>query len=168
MLDDVDLTWMRQVQNCFLIRSPAEVIVSMSEFRNLVPGREVDLEETARRVGIPQLRRLFDLACEIHGGPPPVIDANDVLRDPSRVLRAFCQAVGMPFDPDKPIQWAAGRHKDDGAWADHWYEKVYNTTCLGPFRKKELKIPKELEPVVEVCMPTYDYIASFKMTGRQA
>jgi len=164
MLNEVDLGWMSQVQNCFLIRSPVEVIASMSEFRRLEPGASFDVEAAARLVGVPQLRRIFDRACEIHSKVPPVIDANDVLANPKRVLGAFCAAVGMPFDPEKPIEWAPGRHTHDGAWADDWYAKVYGTTCLGPYRPKEAVVPSELQPVVDFCMPVYEEIARHKIS----
>ena len=164
MLDEVDLDWMRQVQNCFLIRHPAEVIVSMSEFRTLDPNSKADLETAARLVGIPQLRRIFDLACEIKGGPPPVIDANDVLANPIHTLGGFCSAVGMPFDANKTITWEAGKHHRDGAWADDWYNKVYVTTHLGTYVPQPTIVPAALQPVVDYCLPTYEYIAQYKIT----
>lgn len=164
MLDEVDLTWMNQVRNCFLIRNPAEVIVSMAEFRNLKPGESQGVEEAARLVGIPQLRRIFDLACETCGGIPPIIDANDVLDNPTRVLGGFCDAIGMDFIPDKPIRWEPGRHKYDGAWADAWYGKVYKTTCLEPYKPKQLTVAPELQAVVDYCMPVYEHIAQFRIT----
>ena len=68
----------------------------------------------------------------------------------------------MPFDPARPIRWAPGRHPSDGAWADDWYDKVYNTTELGPYIKKEVTVPDALKPVLEYCLPTYEYIAAHK------
>ncbi len=164
MLDDVDLTWMREMRNCFLIRNPAEVIVSMADFRTLKPGGSQDVEEAARLVGIPQLRRIFDLACEVSGGIPPIIDANDVLKNPKQILGGFCDMIGMDFDPQKSIRWAPGRHECDGAWADAWYGKVYETTCLGRYKPKLLTVPPELQPVVDYCMPVYEHIAQFRIT----
>ena len=164
MLEEVDLTWMNRVRNCFLIRNPAEVIVSMTAFRHLKPSESQDIEEAAKLVGIPQLRRIFDLACEICGGIPPIIDANDVLKNPKRVLGGLCHALGMDFDLHKPIRWAPGRHEYDGAWADDWYGKVYETTCLGPYKPKRIVVPPELQPVVDFCMPVYDHIAQYRIT----
>lgn len=164
MLDEVELTWMSQMHNCFLIRNPAEVIVSMAEFRDLASRESQDVEEAAKLVGIPQLRRIFDMACETCNGIPPIIDANDVLKNPKRILGGFCDAIGMKFTPNEPIRWAPGRHKYDGAWADQWYGKVYETTCLGPYKPKQLIIPPELQQVVDYCMPAYDHIAQFKIT----
>ncbi len=104
------------------------------------------------------------MACETGDGIPPIIDANDVLKNPKRILGGFCDTIGMDFTPSKPIRWALGRHKYDGAWADHWYGKVYETTCLGPYMPKQVAISPELQPVVDYCMPVYEHIAQFKIT----
>ena len=136
----------------------------MNEFRRLKPSGSQDIEAAARLVGIPQLRRIFDLACEVRGGIPPISDADDVLKDPPGVLGRFCKSVGMAFDPDRPIQWSRGKHKHDGAWADAWYQKIYETTGLGTYKPRQPVIPPELQPVVDYCMPTYDHLAQFKIT----
>ena len=159
MLDEVDLDWMRGVRNCFLIRDPAEVITSMAEFR----GLEHDVEEGARLVGIPQLERIFGRACELEGGTPLVIDANDLLENPERVLTGFCAAVGLPYEAGQEISWAPGRHASDGAWADAWYQKVYRTTRLEPYRHREPVVPPELQPVVDRCRPAYERIAAHRL-----
>lgn len=159
MLDEVDLGWMREVRNCFLIRNPIEVIASMAEFRDL----ETDPEEGARLVGIPQLERIYDIAFEIEDSPPLVIDANDLLADPTRILGAFCEATGLPFDPARKITWEPGKHQYDGAWADAWYQKVFDTTSLGPYSPREVELKRSLQPVVDRCMPTYERIAAQKI-----
>ena len=159
MLPEVSLAWMGQVRNCFLIRDPAEVITSMTEFRGLAQ----DVEESARLVGIPQLERIFDEAWALEGQAPLVIDANDLLADPKGVLARFCAAVGMPFDPAESITWAPGKHEGDGAWADAWYQKVYQTTGLEPYLRKETVVPKALEAVVARCRPTYERIAAHRL-----
>lgn len=161
MLPEVSLAWMGKVRNCFLIRDPAEIIASMTEFRGLTH----DVEEGARLVGIPQLARIFDEAWAREGQAPLVIDANDLLADPPGVLSRFCAAVGIPFDPARPITWAPGKHEGDGAWADVWYQKVYQTTGLGPYTRKETVVPKALEAVVARCQPTYDRIAAHRLQG---
>ena len=164
MLEEVDLSWMQGFINCFLIRHPAEVIVSMTEFRALDVTNDSQLEAAARLVGIPQLVRIFDLATEIHGGPPPVIDANDVLSNPATVLGKFSSQIGLPFDPDRPISWQPGKHHRDGAWADDWYQKVYQTIELRPYTPKETVVPEALQPVVDYCLPAYEYIARHRIS----
>ncbi len=168
MLDPVDLSFMRHLHNCFLIRHPAEVIASMAGFRDLVPKHEADIEAAAHLVGIPQLERIFNHANDISTGPVVVIDANDVLENPTTVLGAFCQAVHLPFDTETPIQWKAGRHPDDGAWADEWYQAVYQTTGLKPYERKQVAVPAALQPVLDYCLPVYEKIARHKLGGSAA
>ena len=165
MLPEVDLGFMKELQNCFLIRHPAEVIASMAEFRSLTPKSEADVAAAARLVGIPQLERIFDEAIRVQGGIPTVIDANDVLQRPSAVLAAFCRAVGLPFDPSVPIHWTPGKHPNDGAWADAWYQSVFATQGLRPYQARVTNIPDALVPVLEYCLPTYQRIAEHKIRG---
>ena len=103
------------------------------------------------------------MASGIEDQPPLVIDANDLLADPVAVLTKFCRAVGLPYEPGQSIRWAPGKHPDDGAWADAWYQKVYETTELGAFTSKETWVPPELQPVVDRCMPTYERIAAHRL-----
>ena len=165
MLEAVDLSFMRHLRNCFLIRHPAEVIASMASFRDLLPKHDADVEAAALLAGFPQLERIFDHASAITTEPIVVIDANDVLESPGDVLGAFCQAVRLHFDAGTIIQWEAGKHPDDGAWADEWYQAVYQTTGLQPYKRKPVEIPATLQPVLDYCLPVYKKIARRKLGG---
>ena len=46
---------------------------------------------------------------------PVIIDIDDVLNDPGTVLKAYCEAVGIPYS-DKLLQWEAGRECMDKLW----------------------------------------------------
>ena len=168
MLPEFPLDWMAhpEVVNCFLIRDPREVIVSMTEFRDLAAtGFANGVDAAAELVGIPQLARIYAEAERVAATPPPVIDANDVLRDPAGTLGAFCAAIGMPFDPTAPIRWAPGQHEADGAWAPFWYEKVFATSGLEPWQGKATRVPDELRAVVDACVPTYEALYERRLTG---
>jgi len=165
MLAEVDLGFMTELQNCFLIRHPAEVIASMAAFRSLKPKTNADVAAAAYLVGIPQLERIFNEATRIQGGIPTVIDANDVLQRPSAVLAEFCLRVDLPFDPSASIRWAPGKHPNDGAWADEWYQSVFATEGLQPYQARTIRIPDELKPVLEYCLPSYQRIAEHKIRG---
>ena len=159
MLPEVPLDFMahEEVINCLLIRDPREVIVSMTEFRDLAKVAASDgVDAAACLVGIPQLQRIYDRAHELSNGSVPIIDANDVLRAPSQTLGAFCTAIGLPFDPAVPLEWKPGQHDGDGAWAPMWYKKVFATTKLGAYKPSSIRVPAELMPIVDACMPTYE------------
>ena len=158
MLPEVDLGWMNDpcLVHAFLIRDPREVIASMTEFRDLhAVLNSQGVTAAAELVGIPQLQRIYDRVLSLKQ-VPPVLDANKVLQDPVASLSAFCSKVGMPFDANQEISWSKGQHAQDGAWAGQWYQKVFETTGLKPYKSSVTAVPAGLQPVVDACMPTYE------------
>src|SRR5690606_1924736 len=115
---DVGRGWLEHLTHAFLIREPAAMLVSLTEF---IP--EPRLTDT----GLPQQLALFDDVRRRLGAVPPVVDGDDVLRDPAGTLSRLCAALGVPFDPAM-LSWAPGLRDTDGAWAPVWYGKVAATT----------------------------------------
>ena len=74
MLPNIQLGWLGQVTNCFLIREPREMLTSLMK---KLPNPT--LTDTA----LPQQLRLFDHVRELTGETPPVIDSTEVLRTPA-------------------------------------------------------------------------------------
>jgi len=158
MLPEVDLSWLGHPEfvHGFLIRDPREVVASMAEFRDLEHVyHHQGATAAAALVGIVQLGRVFDRASALGVRAPLVIDANDVLRNPGAILGAFCRDIGLPFDAQKPLQWAPGQHADDGAWAPFWYKKIFKTTQLGAYQPADVAFPPAMQEVVDLCIPTY-------------
>ncbi|MBD73797.1 MAG: sulfotransferase family protein, partial [Candidatus Marinimicrobia bacterium] len=87
-LPGVDLSWISQVTNCFLIRDPKEVILSYSK------KYEVARSEL---LGFSQQVELYRKITEEIGEDPIIIEARDVLHDPKDILQKFCEAVGISF-----------------------------------------------------------------------
>jgi hypothetical protein len=73
LLPEISRDWLRDVTNCFLIRDPAEVIASY-----IKKNPELQLND----LGFVQQAEIFDFVRHQTGSIPPVIDADDVLRDP--------------------------------------------------------------------------------------
>src|SRR5436853_517914 len=124
LLPKVSRDWLREVTNCFLIREPAEVITSY-----IKKNREPTVEE----LGFVQQAEIFEFVQRQTGSVPPVIDADDVLRDPERVLRLLCDAVGVEFT-EAMLSWPRGPRPTDGIWAKYWYAEVENSTSFRPYR----------------------------------
>ena len=79
LLPGMDRGWLEQVQSCFLIRDPREMLTSLVQ--------KLDrplLEDT----GLPQQVEIFELVRDRTGRIPPVIDSKDVLLDPERIFRS--------------------------------------------------------------------------------
>src|SRR5919112_1831482 len=112
------------------------------------PGRDAILAD----LGVEQQVALF----RRFGGP--VVDSDDLLRDPERTLRALCAALDVPFDPAM-LSWPAGPRDTDGVWAPYWYASVEASTGFGPYRETAADVPSHLEPLAEQCRRFYDELA---------
>jgi hypothetical protein len=133
------------VRNAFLIRDPREMITSLTK---VTP--DISVEDT----GLPQQEELFRELCE-RGGPPPVVDARDVLRDPRKVLSALCEALGVPFD-EAMLSWPPGPRDTDGVWSKYWYGTVERSNGFRPYEEKKERVPPSLENVYDECRQHYD------------
>lgn len=140
-------------RHAFLIRDPAAMIVSLDRVTP-DPG----LDDT----GLPQQVELFERTAERVGTAPPVIDSADVLRNPGRVLQMLCSALGIPFDPAM-LSWKRGPRLEDGAWAEHWYASVWESTGFGLPRDEAPDVPDRLRPVLDACFPLYERLAAVRL-----
>jgi hypothetical protein len=108
-----DHDFLKQLTHTFLIRDPARTIPS---------HYALDPEVTLEEIGCEAQQRLFSAVAKLTGSPPVVIAAEDLQRDAGAVVKAYCQAVNIPFVPEAlrwqksaaPPEWAVWRkwHKD--------------------------------------------------------
>ncbi len=153
LLPDVGTEWMEDVTHAFLIREPSAMLVSLTEF---IPNPH--LTDT----GLPQQLQIFEYVKDALGMPPPVVDGNDILRDPRGVLTRLCTALGLPFHTDM-LKWPPGIRNTDGAWASEWYAKVAETTGFGPPRDDAVEVPAELAGLHDECLAIYNALAKHKL-----
>ena len=145
LLPEVDRSWLDHVTNCFLIRDPAQVILSY-----LKKNPHMSLMDS----GFPQQVEIFRIVRERTGGVPPVIDARDVLESPRRVLGLLCDALGIVFT-EAMLSWTPGFRATDGVWARHWYHEVVKSTSFQPYRPRTEPIPQALATIHEQCIACY-------------
>jgi hypothetical protein len=141
---DVGREWIGQLTNAYLIRDPALVATSYAKVRSA---------PTLAELGYVQQAELF----HSYGGP--VVDAVDLLRDPSGVLERLCAALGIAFDPAM-LSWPPGRRDTDGVWAPHWYVQVERSTGFGEYTEKNSDVPEHLRSLVAEARPYYEALAS--------
>jgi len=153
MLDHIDLDWAGKLTNCFLLRAPAEVITSYIKVRS---------EPTLQDLGFPQLMRLFEAVRTRTGSVPPVIDSQDVLRDPRETLSRLCRAVSVPFS-ERMLSWPSGRRNSDGVWAPYWYGAVEKSTGFAPYRPKEEPVPLYLQGLLDEAEEIYRELHRFRL-----
>lgn len=155
LLPQFDHEWLTQVSNVILIRDPSEVLLSYARKRESV---------SAEDLGFAQLAELFDSVIETTGAAPVVMDARDILKDPTRMLEALCGYLKVPFT-DRMLSWPPGPRETDGIWAKHWYDAVETSTGFRSYAPREGQMPEKYRVVVDACMPFYEHLARHRLAA---
>ena len=153
LLPEIDRSWLASVANCFLIRDPAEVIVSYMK-----KNQEPSLED----IGFVQQAEIFDWVRASTRATPPVVDARDVLENPERILRLLCEAVGVEFS-NAMLTWPPGLRETDGIWAKHWYREVETSTGFKKPATARAVVPERLTEVCDRARECYDRLAEYRL-----
>ena len=143
-LVDLDLGFLRETCNIFLIRAPRDMLPSLS-----IQLPEPRLTDT----GLQRQWQLFSQLLEA-GQEPVILDSRELLTSPRDVLRQLCEHIGLQFTPAM-LSWKAGPRPEDGVWAPHWYHAVHRSTGFAPYRPKTT-FPDRLRPLLAECQPWYD------------
>ena len=154
LLQDFGRDWLSNVRNAFLIRNPEAVLASYVRKRE-----DVSLAD----VGFVQQHELFLQVAERQGKAPPVIDSDDVLRDPARTLALLCAALGVRYS-DAMLSWSAGRRATDGVWAPAWYQAVEQSTgFVAPGNVPAPPLPAHLQTLADLARPHYAALARYRL-----
>ena len=153
VLADMDLDWLDGLSNCFLIRRPELVVASFTKVRP---------DAALWELGFEQQTRIFEHVSQKLGSAPPVLDAEDVLRDPQAMLGAFCRKLGIPFT-ERMLHWPAGLRPSDGVWAPHWYAAVERSTGFEPYEPRRPELTDFQRALAETCRPHYAALARYRL-----
>ena len=145
-LEGCDLSWIKDVKNCLLIRNPKYVIASY--------GKRFPVENEYLLGYIQQVEILSILEKQA-GETPPILDAKDILKHPDLILNQLCNRLRIDFS-DKMLSWPAGKRDSDGIWGPHWYSRVEQSTGFMPYQEKEIQLNDDLMPIYEKCMIHYN------------
>ena len=152
-LVDLDLGFLQETSNIFLIRDPREMLPSLTiqlphaTLRDSGLKRQWELFEDLRRVGQVSV----------------VLDSRELLMDPPGVLRKLCEHLGLEFNPCM-LGWEAGPRAEDGIWAPHWYHVVHRITGFAPYRPKHA-FPERLIGLLNECQPWYERLFENALTS---
>ncbi len=145
ILEGMDLSWIMQLKNVFLIRDPRYVLSSyLKKYEDPSP----------EDLGYPQQLKLFNDVREYCGYTPIVMDSKDILLNPKDMLRILCEKLTIEFDINM-LAWPKGYRKSDGIWASHWYNRVIESTGFSPYQPKDLNLNKKEQALADECMPYY-------------
>ena len=139
--------------HAFLIREPERMIASYLRKREAARFEDFGLEQQAE---------FFEREADRLGKAPPVVDANDVLANPERVLSKLCKALRIAWDPAM-LRWAPGRRGTDGVWAEHWYGAVEASTGFAPPETEPVELPGDAQRLADRCRPYYERLAAHRL-----
>lgn len=149
------IDWIDDVTNAFLIRTPERVLASYAKKREAV---------TLADIGFVEQAQLFDRVADRLGTAPPVVDAEDIRRDPKALLTALCAALAIPFDPAM-LSWEAGPRATDGVWGAHWYGAVERSTGFAPPDETLPSLPDDLREIADQARPLYKRLWAARLTA---
>ncbi|MBV7267355.1 HAD family hydrolase [Erythrobacter ani] len=146
MIGPVSIADFSNHRHAFLIRAPERVVAS---YRNKNELRSAEM------LGFAKLREYFQFECDRTGMSPPVLDSDDILRDPQGTLSSLCGALGIAWDPAM-LSWEKGPHAEDGVWGAHWYDKVNASTGFGAAPGNLPDLDGDYAKVAEACRADYE------------
>ena len=151
-------------RHSFLIRDPAKVLASLqrSWSRSGNPGF------TRNEIGFDEQRRLFDRLLDRSGQAPAVIDSDDLLEDPPRMVECYCQAIGIPYIAEA-LSWEPGS-RSEVLWYDGddsvWHETLKNSDGLKAQPGKTVDIselPQWLQDLYADFLPHYRHLHRYRL-----
>ena len=148
ILKESDLNWIKNMKNCLLIRHPSDVILSYSKKNEI---------NSIQQLGYLQLTDIYEMLFQEIGIPPIIIDAQDLLKEPRKMLIKICENLKINFD-EKMLSWSPGSRKTDGIWGKYWYKQVKISTGFNPYIKTDQIIPPKYEALYDECMKYYDFL----------
>ncbi|MEO1848503.1 MAG: sulfotransferase family protein [Pseudomonadota bacterium] len=144
--------------HAFLIRDPAKTITSMHY-------KWPDFDEL--EVGFPEQRALFDLLMALDGVVPPVLDSDDLLEDPHKMTKTFCDAVGIPFI-EESLSWEVGGDPSVHSWWDggSFHANLAKSTGLAPQPRRYADLedtPERVRRVHRRMQPHYQHLFAHRL-----
>jgi Sulfotransferase domain len=148
----MDQSFLNQVTNIFLIRSPKQILASYAQ---------VIETPTLRDIGIEYQYTLFNFLKK-KGQLPLVMDSGLLLQNPESVLKQVCQRLNIPF-MNTMLHWQPGPKPYDGVWAKYWYNNVHKSTGFEKQPTSTRPLPKHLVSLNEEAEYYYDRLLPFSL-----
>ena len=118
------IDWIKNFNNCFLIRNPKDVINSYIRKNKL---NHID------ELGYIQQYRMIEYLKKINKNFI-VIDAEILLKNPKKILNKWCKNLEIRFDSNM-LKWDRKYYSYDGIWAQHWYDSVIKTNTFQTYKQ---------------------------------
>ena len=139
--------------NTFIIRDPKYVLSSLYKM-----WPDFTLEET----GYEQIYWAFRYA-EQAGEDPVVVDAMTFSENPAGILTAYCDHLGLPFDP-RSLSWESRDVRRWDNW-EGWHEAAERSTGIKRAERRDPILSDKAQEAYEYCLPYYYKLAAHAIHG---
>jgi len=150
LIDLNNIDWIKNFENCILIRHPKDVINSYVKKNTL---NHID------ELGYPQQYKIMSYLDNI-GKKFIVIDSNILLNNPEKILSQWCSSINLEFDISM-LKWEKGNHSQDGIWWKHWYDNVITTTRFNKFSSHQSELDKKYQSIYDEALDYYNKLYYF-------
>lgn len=143
-------------ENTFLIRHPRKMLPSL--FKN---WPDFTLEET----GFAELDKIFERVKEMTGKVPILIDSDDLVQKPKATVKAYCQAVGIPFI-EEALEWKPEPQPEINQWEGGWHTYTQSSQGFKEREKKDyvsIEDNEHLKQAYEFCLPFYQKLYEHRL-----
>nr|VFK02987.1 MAG: hypothetical protein BECKH772B_GA0070898_103195 [Candidatus Kentron sp. H]VFK03305.1 MAG: hypothetical protein BECKH772A_GA0070896_103165 [Candidatus Kentron sp. H]VFK05941.1 MAG: hypothetical protein BECKH772C_GA0070978_103145 [Candidatus Kentron sp. H] len=108
-----DDDFLRRITNTFLIRDPAK---SISSHLYINPNATLD------EIGYEKENGIFNRVVSLTGAFPIVIDAQDLVLNPRKTIKEYCDFLKLPFI-EGSLSWNSGHREEWNTWKG-WHKSV--------------------------------------------
>ena len=150
IIDLNNIEWIKNFENCILIRHPKDVINSYVKKNTL---NHID------ELGYPQQYKIMRYLDSI-GKKFIVIDSNILLNNPEKILSQWCSSINLEFDISM-LTWQKGNHPQDGIWWKHWYDNVITTTHFQKFSANQSELDQKYQSIYTKALDYYNKLYYF-------
>jgi hypothetical protein len=143
-----DADFLSHFYHTFLIRHPAKSLPSL-----FARWPDFTLEEA----GYAELYTLFQRVRENSGSVPILIDSDDLLQKPAATVKAYCNAVGIPFIQEA-LSWNSRVRPDINQWEGGWHTYLESSRGFQERKDKQytnIEDNAHLQRAYEFCLPYY-------------
>ena len=148
---DLNFEFLSQGFNLILTRNPKEMLPS---FHKVIENPTLSDTGYSDHLALAEYLKLNSI-------PFFIMDAKEILLDPEASMKELCKKSQIPFDPSM-LYWKAGKRKEDGVWAKHWYKSIHESTGFNSYIPKNEPFPEKLTALLKQCETKYEQLLSMR------
>lgn len=149
----IDEDFLASVINTFIVRHPQEAMASWYRVNEF---------PTEEEFGFDALKQLWQIVTEQLQQKPIVVEANEFRLNPEKVLREYCQHIGVEFLPEM-LTWNEDKWRDCKPYEKNsrakWYKTLDSSRGIIPPTQEEVEIRPEDIGIIKRSHKVYEELA---------